>query len=132
MQLAHPSSPSSPALQKADVACISVLRTIDAAVSCGRNVQACWLVESMFSQHYISCWTPSRWSACGRVSASSLCRSAGSDYFLANNALNPLKVSDPGVIAPKSVACPRGTNGRDMTTLGRRATSIRACGKQPP
>jgi hypothetical protein len=53
----------------------------------------------------------------------------GSDYFLATNPLNPLKDTMPGKLAPQPEPCPLGTNGRNMTTLGRRATSARACGE---
>lgn len=56
----------------------------------------------------------------------------GSDFFLASNSANPLRLTAPGLPAPQPVPCPLGTNARNMTTLGRRATSSRACGEHTP
>lgn len=52
---------------------------------------------------------------------------AGSDYYLPSNDLNPLKTDYPGTTAPRAQQCPVTASG-NMTTNGRRATSIRACG----
>lgn len=53
---------------------------------------------------------------------------AGSDYFLPTNELNPLRTQYPGVTAPRAQQCPVTASG-NMTTIGRRATSIRSCGR---
>lgn len=64
---------------------------------------------------------------CSDCAKGSFC--PGSDYFLATNSLNPLRSTSPGLPAPQPVPCPLGTNARNMTTLGKRATSARACGE---
>jgi hypothetical protein len=56
--------------------------------------------------------------------------SPGGDYFLGANPLNPLKgTQDEGKLAPQAFECPLGSSGQRMTTLGRRTSSIRGCGK---
>lgn len=51
--------------------------------------------------------------------------SPGDDFYLPSNPNNP----NPGELSPKAYPCPIGSNGLSMTTLGRRATSQRACGE---